>query len=245
MSEMVFCRACGKEVHKSAATCPACGAKLILKRYKDKTAAAVLAFFLGALGIHRFYLGQWWGIFYLLFCWTMIPSLISFIEFIVFLASNKEKWDEKYNEGMSSGGSGGSAMWVIAAVVIAFVGIAVIGILAAIALPAYQDYTVRAQTAQAYAVASEAASAVGEFYVQQKQIPVNLGAAGFTSTLPAQIGSIEVNPRNAVLTVRFASSTLKDKTLVLTPSADPQGSIVWSCASDEIRPQQLPQACRR
>ncbi|GAB2901212.1 pilin [Uliginosibacterium flavum] len=110
---------------------------------------------------------------------------------------------------------------------------------------AYQDYTVRAQTAQAYALASEAASAVGEFYVQQKQIPVNLGAAGFNSTLPPSLERIEVNPQNAVLTVHFASTALKGKTLVMTPSADPQGGVSWTCSSDDIRPQQLPQPCRR
>jgi TM2 domain-containing membrane protein YozV/Tfp pilus assembly protein PilE len=245
MSEMVFCRACGKEVHKTAVACPACGAQLILKRYKDKTAAALLAFFLGGLGIHRFYLGQWWGIFYLLFCWTLIPGLIAFIEFIVFLASDKQKWDDKYNDGLSSGSSSNTAMWIIVAAVIAIVGIAVIGILAAIAIPAYQEYTVRAQTAQAYALAQEAATAVGEHYAAQKQIPANLKAAGFNATLPSTTESIEVNPQNGVLTVRFASNALKGKSLILTPQENAQGEIMWSCSSEDIRAQLLPQACRQ
>jgi TM2 domain-containing membrane protein YozV len=63
---------------------------------KDKIVAALLAIFLGALGIHRFYLGQWWGLLYLLFCWTGIPSLVSFIEGIVFLLTSDEVWDMKY-----------------------------------------------------------------------------------------------------------------------------------------------------
>jgi len=41
-------------------------------------------------------LGQWWGIFYLLFCWTFIPSIIAFIEGIVFLVTDDDAWNAKY-----------------------------------------------------------------------------------------------------------------------------------------------------
>lgn len=65
---------------------------------KDKTTAALMAFFLGGIGVHRFYLGQTGlGFLYLLFCWTLIPAVIAFIDFIVFLAMNKENFDLKYN----------------------------------------------------------------------------------------------------------------------------------------------------
>jgi len=65
---------------------------------KDKTTAAVLAFFLGGFGVHRFYLGQTGlGFLYLIFCWTFIPLIISFIDFIVFLTMSKEAFDAKYN----------------------------------------------------------------------------------------------------------------------------------------------------
>lgn len=66
---------------------------------KDKVAAALLAFFLGGFGAHRFYLGQTGkGILYLVFCWTLIPSFIAFIDFIVFLTMSKENFDLKYNQ---------------------------------------------------------------------------------------------------------------------------------------------------
>jgi TM2 domain-containing membrane protein YozV len=48
---------------------------------KSDVVAILLAFFLGSFGAHRFYLGQTgWGILYLLFCWTLIPHLVSFVE---------------------------------------------------------------------------------------------------------------------------------------------------------------------
>jgi len=65
---------------------------------KDKTTAALIAFFLGGFGAHRFYLGQTGlGFLYLVFCWTLIPAVIALIDFIVFLAMSKESFDLKYN----------------------------------------------------------------------------------------------------------------------------------------------------
>lgn len=65
---------------------------------KSKTTAAFLALFFGHIGVHRFYLGQTlYGVLYLLFCWTFIPSTIALIDFIIFLAMSKEKFNLKYN----------------------------------------------------------------------------------------------------------------------------------------------------
>lgn len=55
---------------------------------KDEFTGGLLAFLLGGLGAHRFYMGQaGWGIFYLLFSWTFIPAIVSFVE--CFLMSSR------------------------------------------------------------------------------------------------------------------------------------------------------------
>lgn len=65
---------------------------------KTKTATILFALFLGTFGAHRFYLGQYWrGIFSILFCWTYIPTIISFIDVIVFAVMSQDKFDNKYN----------------------------------------------------------------------------------------------------------------------------------------------------
>ena len=65
---------------------------------KDKNIAALLAFFFGIFGVHRFYLGRpGLGILYLIFFWTLIPALVSLIDAIVFLSMDPDDFDMKYN----------------------------------------------------------------------------------------------------------------------------------------------------
>jgi len=64
---------------------------------KSRIAAALLAFFLGGFGVHKFYLGKiGQGFLYLIFCWTFIPSFIAFIEFILYLCQSDEDFARKY-----------------------------------------------------------------------------------------------------------------------------------------------------
>jgi hypothetical protein len=63
---MVFCRGCGKEIHDSALACPYCGAPVSASS-KRILPAALLCFFFGLFGFHRFYTGKiWTGILQLL-----------------------------------------------------------------------------------------------------------------------------------------------------------------------------------
>lgn len=65
---------------------------------RNRTIAALLAFFLGYLGIHKFYLGEnFAGILYLLFFWTFIPGIIAFFEFIGLIIMSDQAFDAKYN----------------------------------------------------------------------------------------------------------------------------------------------------
>ncbi len=66
---------------------------------KNKVVAGILAILLGGLGIHKFYLGKLGqGILYLLFSWTGIPSIIGFIEGILYLVKSDEEFNRQYNE---------------------------------------------------------------------------------------------------------------------------------------------------
>jgi len=68
---------------------------------KSKITAALLAFFLGGLGIHKFYLGEnLAGVIYILFCWTLIPAIVAFFEFFGLLMMSDQAFNSKYNGGL-------------------------------------------------------------------------------------------------------------------------------------------------
>jgi TM2 domain-containing membrane protein YozV len=65
---------------------------------KNKISAAMLAFFLGAFGFHKFYLGEIFsGIIYLVFSWTFIPGIVAFFEFLGLLLMSDRAFDARYN----------------------------------------------------------------------------------------------------------------------------------------------------
>jgi TM2 domain-containing membrane protein YozV len=83
-----------------AEICPYCGVRNLpapLATGKSRLSAALLAIFLGGLGVHKFYLGRTGqGIVYLLFFWTFIPAVVGFIEGIYYLTLSDADFAAKY-----------------------------------------------------------------------------------------------------------------------------------------------------
>lgn len=204
--------------------------------------AALLAFFLGGLGIHRFYLGQWWGLLYLLFCWTFIPGLIAFVETIVFLLTDQQKWDDRYNNGLSSSGGGGSTVaLVIGLLVAAFGFVFVIGILAAIALPAYQDYTLRSRVSAAYTQAQTLMSEVQSYAENTQQLPNEVELAALHNPSP-HVESIEWTGEAIVITMQ---NMHEGNQLQIVPDASNGfDALEWHCSTIDINARYLPMQCR-
>ena len=106
LADEKYCFECGALIRARAEICPQCGVRQqspfgmfssVAPNGKSKLAAALFALFLGSFGIHKFYLGQTgWGIAYLLFCWTAIPTIVSFIEGILLLVMSDEDFNRKY-----------------------------------------------------------------------------------------------------------------------------------------------------
>ena len=66
---------------------------------KQRTTAGIFALLLGGFGIHRFYVGDIvLGFLYLLFCWTLIPALLAFIDGLIWLTQTDEIFNLKYNK---------------------------------------------------------------------------------------------------------------------------------------------------
>ena len=112
--------------------------------------------------------------------------------------------------------------------------VAIIGILAAIAIPAYQDYTVRAQVTEGLNLASDMKAAVGEAFANDGEWPADNAAVGITAAksgkyvtdVSINVGTIEITYGNQANADALAAG---QNVLALRPTVSPNGDIIWNC----------------
>ncbi|ENZ6868263.1 pilin [Neisseria gonorrhoeae] len=117
--------------------------------------------------------------------------------------------------------------------------IAIVGILAAVALPAYQDYTARAQVSEAILLAEGQKSAVTEYYLNHGEWPKDNGSAGVASASTIKGKYVQkVEVAKGVVTAQMASSNvnkeIKGKKLSLWAKRE-DGSVKWFCGQPVTR----------
>jgi type IV pilus assembly protein PilA len=125
--------------------------------------------------------------------------------------------------------------------------VAIIGILAAIALPAYQDYTVRARVTEGLSLANAAKTAVSETQQSTGTFPADEAAAGYLAPAATNIVT-GVAIANGIVTVTFAAGAgpMSGQTITMTPLADANNTrITWTCAVNAAANNRyVPQNCR-
>ena len=126
--------------------------------------------------------------------------------------------------------------------------VAIIGILAAIAIPAYQDYTIRAQVSEGLNLSGGAKAAVTEYTMDTGSFPTTNAIAGLSASgdINGKYTSAVAVGTSGVITVTYggdAHQLVQGDSITMTPQTN-AGSIEWVCASTSIDDKHLPAACR-
>ena len=104
------CHACATILDARAEICPSCGVRQLgtpgalvvqgpsaMLASSKRTTAGIFALVLGGIGIHKFYLGRpGAGVIYILFCWTLVPSVIALVEGIQLLTMTDDTFAQRY-----------------------------------------------------------------------------------------------------------------------------------------------------
>ncbi len=114
--------------------------------------------------------------------------------------------------------------------------VAIIGILAAIAIPAYQDYTIRAQVAEGLNMAAHAKAPIMDAFLNNGEAPANRLQAGMSAnandTQGKYVQSVEVDNGTVIITFgNDANAIINGLTLTLTPYETTGLGVVWRCGS--------------
>lgn len=123
--------------------------------------------------------------------------------------------------------------------------IAIVGILASIAIPAYQNYTVKARVSEGLHLASTAKLAVAETVLATHQLPANQQETGYHSPEPtANVASISIASGTADIEINYTPAA-GGGSLVLHPQLTPNGDLLWSCQGGTLDDKYRPNVCHR
>ncbi|MDM8557752.1 NINE protein [Candidatus Parabeggiatoa sp. HSG14] len=229
------CLACNVVVHQKAEICPQCGVRQ--RKPASKLTLLLLTLFFGSWGVHRFYLGNYVrGILYFLFFWTLIPTLISWMEYLFFIFIRREKIEENYE-------AHDSAVAIMIAIPIFIVSI----FLGIAAVPFYSDYMNKFKV-------EEAVSLLDHFKTEANTLMADTGQFPHTEELKSlntiNLGkytkSIVSNPPDFYLQVVMINdaSAVAGKTIRFT--YDPVYDL-WKCSPgypNAMDNKYLPRHCK-
>ncbi len=148
--------------------------------------------------------------------------------------------ERQLGELAGKGGTSNVAIFIL----LGFGLLMMLAVLAAIAIPAYQDYTVRAKIAQGLETAAEAKLAVAETYAATGAVPADNAQAGYVfEAASPEVSDIRIE-QGGVVRVQMAVDPIDGGSIVLEPSEGADGAVEWRCYSPDIEGRYLPSTCR-
>ncbi len=123
--------------------------------------------------------------------------------------------------------------------------VAIVGLLAAVAVPAYMDYTIRARVMNGISLVESAQMAVAETTTHYNALPTSQAQTGFIGPTPSNhVTSVTIaNDSTAVITVTFPAYA-DNGTITFVPSLDATGTLTWDCKGGTLLSRYRPLTCR-
>ena len=124
--------------------------------------------------------------------------------------------------------------------------VAIVGILAAIAIPQYQEYTVRSRVTEGLNLASAVKVAVAETFQSVAAFPSSNASAGVADTISSKYVTSVVVGTSGIITVTYADAvggSQGTRTIVFSPSAT-NSSVDWTCTGGSVESRYRPANCR-
>lgn len=196
--------------------------------------------------------GWSWGAFLLNWIWAIgnrtwigLLALVPYVGVIMCIvlgvkgrewAWQNKRWDsiEHFNRVQRRWGAWGAGLLVIP----------VVGIFAAVAIPAYSDYGTRGENFRGYMHAQMVASHVGSYIVKHHKLPETFAETGVREVPPPAVRSIVLNHETAQLEITLDKRSVAGLTFYLAPRMDADGYVVWTCLHGDVPQKFLPGECR-
>ncbi|KTC99467.1 pilin [Legionella erythra] len=121
--------------------------------------------------------------------------------------------------------------------------VAIVGILAAIAIPAYQDYTIRARVTEGLNLAASAKLAVSETAITNNALPATQAATGYVSPAATPNVTSIVIGAGGVITITYTAAA-GGGTIIMTPTLQANGDVTWVCTGGTLLAKYRPASCR-
>ncbi|KTD57798.1 pilin [Legionella shakespearei] len=121
--------------------------------------------------------------------------------------------------------------------------VAIIGILAAIAIPAYQDYTIRARVTEGLNLASSAKLAVSETAITNNALPTTQAETGYVSPAATDNVTSIVVGAGGDITITYTAAA-GGGTIIMDPTLQANGDVTWDCTGGTLLAKYRPASCR-